>query len=141
MRRPICRGVATNLRSAKITSRFRRVALAGNYQPLVDTLAHMRVGAYLLEMCTPRAGEMEILRSLPADAFIGVGVVNQKHTETEAVALVVDKIKCAIGAFGRDRVLLHPDCGFATFADNPICGAQTAEAKLAVIAEAARSIR
>jgi 5-methyltetrahydropteroyltriglutamate--homocysteine methyltransferase len=128
----VCRGNWT---------RDESVALAGSYQPLVDALAGMRVGAYLLEMCTPRAGEMEILQSLPADAFVGVGVVNQKHAETESVAFVADRIKRAASAFGRDRVLLHPDCGFATFADNPICAAQTAEAKLAVIAEAARSIR
>jgi 5-methyltetrahydropteroyltriglutamate--homocysteine methyltransferase len=117
------------------------VALAGNYEPLVGTLAGMRVGAYLLEMCTPRAGEMEILRALPEDSFIGVGVVNQKRGDTESIAFVTDKINAAISAFGRDRVLLHPDCGFATFADNPICGAEGAESKLAAIARAARAIR
>jgi 5-methyltetrahydropteroyltriglutamate--homocysteine methyltransferase len=117
------------------------VALAGNYEPLVGTLAGMRVGAYLLEMCTPRAGEMEILKALPDDAIIGVGVVNQKRNETESVDFVSEKIKQAVNIFGRGRVLLHPDCGFATFADNPICGAKSAEAKLAVIAKAARTLR
>jgi 5-methyltetrahydropteroyltriglutamate--homocysteine methyltransferase len=117
------------------------VALAGNYEPLAGTLASMRVGAYLLEMCTPRAGEMEILKALPDDAFIGVGVVNQKRSETESVAFVTDKIERAVNSFGRGRVLLHPDCGFATFADNPICGPEGAEAKLAVIAKAARALR
>ena len=117
------------------------VALAGDYKPLVQTLAQMRVGAYLLEMCTPRAGELEILKALPNDAFVGVGVVNQKHGETESSAFVKDKIVQAVNAFGRDRVLLHPDCGFATFADNPICGTEGAEAKLAVIAAAARAVR
>jgi 5-methyltetrahydropteroyltriglutamate--homocysteine methyltransferase len=113
------------------------VALAGSYAPLVDTLARMNVGAYLLEMCTPRAGEMEILRQLPQDARIGVGVVNQKHIDTEAVEDVAAKIGHAIDLFGRERVLLHPDCGFATFADNPICSATSAEAKLGVIKRAA----
>ncbi|HEV2550012.1 MAG TPA: sulfurtransferase TusA family protein [Stellaceae bacterium] len=117
------------------------VALAGSYAPLVDTLAAMRVGAYLLEMCTPRAGEMEILKALPADARIGVGVVNQKHAAAEALDEVAAKIARAVDLFGRDRVLLHPDCGFATFADNPICDAAAAEAKLAVIAEAAAQLR
>lgn len=117
------------------------VALAGDYAPLVKTLAEMRVGAYLLEMCTPRAGEMEILKQLPDGAFVGVGVVNQKHGDIESVEFVTQKIRQAISAFGRDRVLFHPDCGFATFADNPICGTAGAEAKLAVIAAAARAIR
>jgi hypothetical protein len=35
----------------------------------------------------------------------------------------------AIGLFGAERLLLHPDCGFATFADNPICSAAVAQAK------------
>ena len=117
------------------------VALAGDYRPLVDTLAGMRVGAYLLEMCTPRAGEMDILKLLPADAMIGVGVDNQKHGEIEALGFVTSKIQHAINTFGRDRVLLHPDCGFATFADNPICGTDRAESKLAVISKAARALR
>jgi 5-methyltetrahydropteroyltriglutamate--homocysteine methyltransferase len=113
------------------------VALAGSYAPLVDTLARMNVGAYLLEMCTSRAGEMDILRRLPEDARIGVGVVNQKHIDTEAIDEVAAKISHAIDLFGRERVLLHPDCGFATFADNPICSSTSAEAKLDVIARAA----
>jgi len=38
-------------------------------------------------------------------------------------------------------VLLNPDCGFATFADNPIASARLAEAHLAAIAGAARTLR
>ncbi|MGE0604976.1 MAG: 5-methyltetrahydropteroyltriglutamate--homocysteine methyltransferase, partial [Xanthobacteraceae bacterium] len=117
------------------------VALAGSYAPLAGTLAQMKVGAYLLEMCTPRAGEMEILRKLPEDARIGVGVVNQKTQHAEALEEVSAKIEQAIDLFGHERVWLHPDCGFATFADNPICSNHVSEAKLAVIAEAARRFR
>lgn len=113
------------------------VALSGSYEPLIGTLGAMKVGAYLLEMCTPRAGEMELLRQLPDDARIGVGVVNQKCAHTEADADIEGKIRHAIDLFGRDRVLLHPDCGFATFADNPICGMASAEDKLGAIARTA----
>jgi 5-methyltetrahydropteroyltriglutamate--homocysteine methyltransferase len=117
------------------------VALTGSYEPLLATLKAMKVGAYLLEMCTPRAGEMEILRALPADARIGVGVVNQKHADPEQLDDVATKIRSAIDLFGAERVLLHPDCGFATFADNPICNASSAEAKLTVIARALERVR
>ena len=117
------------------------VALSGSYAPLVETLTAMRVGGYLLEMCTPRAGEMEILKALPQDARIGVGVVNQKHAETETLDEVAAKIRHAANLFGRERLLLHPDCGFATFADNPICSATHAQDKLAVIARAAATLR
>ena len=42
----------------------------------------------------------------------------------------------AVDLFGAERVLLTPDCGFATFADNPVASARVAEAKLKSIVEA-----
>ncbi|RDW11906.1 5-methyltetrahydropteroyltriglutamate--homocysteine methyltransferase [Paracoccus thiocyanatus] len=113
------------------------VALSGSYAPLIDTLAQVRAGAYLLEAATPRAGDMGILSALPQDARIGVGVVNQKLQTAEAVDEIAARIQRAIGLFGRERVLLHPDCGFATFADNPICCGDLAADKIAAIAKAA----
>ncbi len=117
------------------------VALAGSYAPLLETLAGMKVGAYLLEMCTPRAGELSILKALPSDARIGVGVVNQKHAGVESVDDIAARIESAASLFGAERLLLHPDCGFATFADNPVCGPVAAEAKLAAIAAAVQRLR
>jgi 5-methyltetrahydropteroyltriglutamate--homocysteine methyltransferase len=117
------------------------VALSGGYAPLIDSLREMRVGAYLLEACTPRAGELDVLRGLPDDARIGVGVVNQKLADTETVAVVTAAIERAVDLFGASRVLLHPDCGFATFADNPIASAAVAERKLAAIAQAVERCR
>jgi 5-methyltetrahydropteroyltriglutamate--homocysteine methyltransferase len=117
------------------------VALAGDYTPLLETLGRMRVGAYLLELCTPRAGEMELLQALPDDARIGVGVVNQKDHHVEAVADITARIERAVSMFGRERVLLHPDCGFSTFADSPICSSGHAVEKLRAIAAAAAAFR
>jgi 5-methyltetrahydropteroyltriglutamate--homocysteine methyltransferase len=115
--------------------------LSGDYSALVPTLAQMRVGTYLLELCTPRAGEMALLRGVPADRRIGVGVVNQKHARVETVEEITAHAGRAIDLFGAERVLLHPDCGFATFADNPVTSARVAEAKLTAIAQAAASLR
>jgi len=55
------------------------------------------------------------------------------------VADVVERAEKALGLFGAEGVLLNPDCGLATFADNPIVSAEVAEvaeAKLAVLAQA-----
>lgn len=87
-------------------------------------------------MCTPRAGEMAVLKSLPSEVRIGVGVVNQKNPAVETVEEIVAKGREAIRIFGAERVLLTPDCGFATFADNPITSAAIAEQKLQAIAQA-----
>jgi len=115
--------------------------LSGSYAPLVATLREFEVGTLFLELCTPRAGEMAILRGLREDQRVGVGVVNPKHARVETPEEIVARAREAIGLFGSDRVLLVPDCGFATFADNPVSSAQVAERKLAAMAEAARRLR
>jgi 5-methyltetrahydropteroyltriglutamate--homocysteine methyltransferase len=106
-------------------------ALSGDYTPLVDTLSKLNVGSLLLELCTPRAGEMEILRSIPDEIRIGV----------ESLAHVLEKGERAIQLFGKERVLFTPDCGFATFADNPLASESIAEQKLKVITTASGILR
>ena len=78
---------------------------------------------------------------LPEDKRIGVGVVNQKLDAVEPVEEIRRRISGAIDLFGGERVLLAPDCGFATFADNPVASSDVAEAKLRSIVEARDLIR
>ncbi|MDQ2823683.1 MAG: 5-methyltetrahydropteroyltriglutamate--homocysteine methyltransferase [Pseudomonadota bacterium] len=117
------------------------LALSGDYTPLVDILGQMNVGTLFLELATPRAGEMEILARLPKHLRIGIGSCNQKHAHVESVESVVAHVEKAIALFGAERLLLTPDCGFATFADNPLNSDRVAEAKLAVLAQAAAILR
>jgi 5-methyltetrahydropteroyltriglutamate--homocysteine methyltransferase len=115
--------------------------LSGNYQPLLETLRSLNVGTYFLELCTPRAGELEVLRTLPDDRRVGVGVVNQKLDRVESVDEIAAKLESAIAVFGPQRILINPDCGFATFADNPVTSASVAEAKLVNMVRAAEKMR
>ena len=116
-------------------------ALTGDYVPLVSTLAQMQVGTLLLELCTPRSGEIEVLSALPDHLRIGVGACNQKHAHVESVDSIVAHAERAIKIFGAERMLLTPDCGFATFADNPVSSDRIAEAKLAALAQATSILR
>jgi 5-methyltetrahydropteroyltriglutamate--homocysteine methyltransferase len=118
-----------------------RVALAGDYRPLLPLLSRAPVGTLFLELATPRAGELEVLRALPDDKRIGVGLVNQKLASVEPLDEVLARAEHAVRLFGAARVLLNPDCGFATFADNPISSAAVAQEKLAVLARAAAALR
>ncbi|MBK7875399.1 MAG: cobalamin-independent methionine synthase II family protein [Planctomycetes bacterium] len=127
----VCRGNWTPDESA---------ALRGDYRPLLDYFARVDVGTCLLELCTPRAGELEVLRALPDDKRVGVGAVNQKAPLVEDVASIVAHVRRAIDVLGKERVLLVPDCGFATFADNPVASAAIAESKLAALVQAAARI-
>jgi 5-methyltetrahydropteroyltriglutamate--homocysteine methyltransferase len=128
----ICRGNWT---------RDERAALAGDYRPLLPVLEQVEVGTLFLELCTPRAGEIEVLKELPADRRIGVGVVNQKLDRAESAEEIAAGARRAIEVFGVERVLLTPDCGFATFADSPVASAAVAETKLAAIVRAAELLR
>ncbi len=117
------------------------VALAGDYEPLLPLLKNVKVGTLMLELCTPRAGDEAVLRGLPDDRRVGIGVVNQKTHSLETVDQIVAKAEKAIRLFGAERLLLTPDCGFATFADNPIASATLAEQKLTAITQAATILR
>lgn len=128
----VCRGNWTPDESA---------ALRGDYRPLLDYLSRVNVGTCLLELCTPRAGELDVLRGLPADKRVGIGAVNQKSREVESVESIVRHVQRAIDVLGRERVLLVPDCGFATFADNPVASAELAERKLRALVEAAARLK
>ena len=55
----------------------------------------------------------------------------------ETPAEIVAQARRAVEVFGADRVLLTPDCGFATFADSPVASARVAADKLRAIARAA----
>jgi len=127
----VCRGNWTQNEEA---------ALAGDYRPLLSLLSSLNVGTLFLELCTPRAGELDVLADLPGEVRIGVGVVNQKHNRVEPVEEIADRVRRAVKLFGPDRVLLTPDCGFATFADNPVASAAVAEAKLKNIVDAAKLV-
>ena len=128
----ICRGNWT---------RDERAALAGDYRSLLPVLQLVEVGSLFLELCTPRAGEIDVLKELSVERRIGVGVVNQKLDRVEPVEEIAARARRAVEIFGPEQVLLTPDCGFATFADSPVTSAAVAEAKLSGVVQAARLLR
>lgn len=128
----ICRGNWTPDESA---------ALSGAYEPLLPVLNSTKVGTLFLEFCTPRAGELDVLKNIRSDVRIGLGSVNQKNPAIETVDSIVQKAKACIQIIGAERLLLNPDCGFATFADNPVSSAMVAEAKLSALKQASELLK
>ncbi|MFO0984165.1 MAG: sulfurtransferase TusA family protein [Planctomycetota bacterium] len=123
----VCRGNWTKDESA---------LLSGDYRPLLGALSRVHVGTVFLELSTSRAGELEVLAELPDDKRIGVGVLNPRADRVESADEIAVRARRAIGVFGRERVLLTPDCGFATFALHPVSSAPIAEAKLQAVVRA-----
>src|SRR5699024_7076387 len=116
-------------------------ALSGGYAPLVPLFRSINVGTLILELCTRRAAELDALTGIREDQRAGVGAVNQTDSATDTVDDVSARAERAIELFGYDRVLLNTDCGFATFADNPIQSARAAERDLSLLAHARDQLR
>lgn len=114
--------------------------LAGDYRPLRELLFQVGVGTLFLEFSTPRAGELEALAGLPDDKRLGLGVVNPRSPSIESPEEIAARARRAIALFGRERLLLNSDCGFATFAANPVAPAEIAARKLRAVALAAGSL-
>lgn len=115
-------------------------ALRGDWRPLLDFLSRAPVGTLLLEMATPRAGDEAMLEAIPRDKRVGLGVVDQKIARVETIDEIVARLEPRLVRFGERRLLLVPDCGFATFSDNPISPPDVAEAKLGALAAARRAV-
>lgn len=128
----VCRGNWT---------RDESVLLRGDYRPLLPLLQAVPVGTLFLEYATERAGALDLLAEIPADKRVGVGLVNPRIDAIESTDDIETRARRALEILGPSRTLLNPDCGFATFADNPVASTEIAERKLAALVETARRLR
>ncbi len=122
-------------------SRNEDVLLAGPYDALMPYLSRMKVGQFVLEYATPRAGSTEALQQLPVRSQIGLGAVNPRTSSLEKVEEVVSQVRQTEKFVSPERIYLNPDCGFGTFAERPVADITTAFAKLSVLAAAAERLR
>jgi 5-methyltetrahydropteroyltriglutamate--homocysteine methyltransferase len=122
-------------------SRKEDVLLSGNYGPLLPWLMRMNVSQLVLEMATPRAGEVDVFKEYRNEKELGLGVANPRTDEVESPAQIVQRVKEVLKYFDPEKIYLNPDCGFGTFAERCVNNAETAYRKLQAIAEAAEILR
>src|SRR5712692_6654836 len=122
-------------------SRKEDVLLTGNYGPLLPYLMRMHVDQLVLEMATPRAGEVEVFQEYRNEKELGLGVVNPRTDDIEEPAAIVRSVKRVLQFFDPDKITLNPDCGFGTFAERCVNTPEIAYRKLKAIGEAAEMLR
>ncbi len=122
-------------------SRREDVLLAGNYGPLLPYLMRMEVDQLVLEMATPRAGELEVFKEYRNEKEIGLGVVNPRSDEIEDPRAIVKRVKEVLKYFEPEKIYLNPDCGFGTFAERCVNTAEVAYRKLQSVSKAAEMLR
>jgi 5-methyltetrahydropteroyltriglutamate--homocysteine methyltransferase len=122
-------------------SRKEEVLLKGNYGPLLPYLVQMNIDQLVLEMATPRAGELDVFKEYANEKELGLGVVNPRTDEIESPAMIVQRVKQVLKFFEPEKIYLNPDCGFGTFAERCVNTSETAYRKLKAISEAAALLR
>jgi len=122
-------------------SRKEEVLLKGNYGPLLPYLMQMHIDQLVLEMATPRAGELDVFKEYANEKELGLGVVNPRTDEIESPAVIVQRVKQVLKFFEPEKIYLNPDCGFGTFAERCVNTPETAYRKLKAIGEAAALLR
>jgi 5-methyltetrahydropteroyltriglutamate--homocysteine methyltransferase len=122
-------------------SRKEDVLLKGNYGPLLPYLMQMHVDQLVLEMATPRAGELDVFKEYANEKELGLGVSNPRTDEIESPEMIVQRVKEVLKFFAPEKIYLNPDCGFGTFAERCVNTPEVAYRKLAAISEAAHILR
>jgi 5-methyltetrahydropteroyltriglutamate--homocysteine methyltransferase len=122
-------------------SRKEEVLLKGNYGPLLPYLIQMHIDQLVLEMATPRAGELDVFKEYANEKELGLGVVNPRTDEIESPAMIAQRVKQVLKFFKPEKIYLNPDCGFGTFAERCVNTPETAYRKLKAIGEAAELLR
>jgi len=122
-------------------SQKEEVLLQVPYDALVPYFRKMKVGQFVLEYATPRAGSFDCLRGLPPGAQLGLGAVNPRTAEVESPAEIRERVECAARVLGAERLFLNPDCGFGTVADRPVATPRVAYEKLRALAHVAADLR
>jgi 5-methyltetrahydropteroyltriglutamate--homocysteine methyltransferase len=122
-------------------SRKEEVLLKGNYGPLLPYLVQMHIDQLVLEMATPRAGELDVFKEYANEKELGLGVVNPRTDEIESPTMIVQRVKEVLKFFAPEKIYLNPDCGFGTFAERCVNTPETAYRKLKAIREAAELLR
>ena len=131
-------GVRTGLHICRGNwSQNEETLLRGSYHPLLPYLARINVRQLVLEYATPRAGEL-----LPVTGKeLGVGVVNPRTADVEAVEGIVERVREALRLLPPENIFLNPDCGFGTFSRRPMNSVEIAAKKLKAMVEAATVLR
>jgi 5-methyltetrahydropteroyltriglutamate--homocysteine methyltransferase len=118
----------------------RRHVSEGEYDLIMPTLAKIRVGTISMEYATPVSGGYSALSKFPDGVRLGLGCVDHCDRRVETPQVVVDRVERAMRYIDRDRITLHPDCGFAPSVQNPMDLDEACQ-KLKAMCEAAAILR
>ena len=101
----------------------------------------MNIHQLVLEMATPRAGEIEVFKEYKNQKELGLGVANPRTDNIEDPRAIVESVRRLLEFYDADKIFLNPNCGFGTFAERCVNTPDIAYKKLQSVAKAAGILR
>ncbi len=92
----------------------------GPYDLIMPALAKLRVGTISMEYATPVSGSVKSLAHFPANVRLGLGCIDHCDRHVETPEEVLARVEGAMQFVEKDRITLHPDCGFSPSVQNPM---------------------
>jgi 5-methyltetrahydropteroyltriglutamate--homocysteine methyltransferase len=118
----------------------REHATEGPYDLIMPALARVRVDTISMEYATPVAGGLESLADFPDHVRLGLGCIDHTDRRAETPQDVVARVERAMRYVDKERITLHPDCGFSPSVQNPM-DLDEAYLKLKAMCKAAEMLR
>ncbi len=112
----------------------------GPYDLIMPALAKIRCGTISMEYATPVAGGMQSLAKFPEIVRLGLGCIDHCDRRVETPEDVITRVETAMQYVEKERITLHPDCGFSPSVQNPM-DLDEAYLKLKAMCEAAQQLR
>lgn len=118
--------------------------LTGPYTALLPIFEASAPPFLILEFSTPRAGELSSLFAsevIANQSGLGLGVINPRTDTIETVDSIIERTKEALTWLPKEKIWLNPDCGFATFSNQPVNQLAIVEQKTRHLTKAAYKLR
>jgi 5-methyltetrahydropteroyltriglutamate--homocysteine methyltransferase len=84
---------------------------AGGYREILPHYHNVKVDAYVLDFACREMEDADLLRKLPADKKVHVGVIDVRNLEIEHPEQVAERIRKVLAHIEAERVTLTTDCG------------------------------
>ena len=86
---------------------------------IMNAARRYQVDRLAMEFNSSSAKKLQSLKDFPKDKLLGLGVMQSKAAEIDVPDTVVQRVRVAMEFVEKERLILNPDCGFATTVTTP----------------------
>lgn len=108
----------------------------GDFRPMFPRVFDANFHVLNLESCDCLGTDLELLRQVPADRGVALGVIDHRVLQVESAEQVADRIRRAVQHVGPERLYLTTYCGLGSTLPRTI-----ADFKLKAMVDGARIVR